>query len=46
MGAQNKRDDNGDDDNDHGEERMESPAIYKNLELILKMGNNKIILTK
>ena len=28
MATQNKRDDNGDDDNDHGEEWMESPLIY------------------
>lgn len=28
MGDQKKRDDNGDDDNDHGEEWMENPHIY------------------
>ena len=28
MGAQKKRDDNGDDDIDHGEEWMENPHIY------------------
>ena len=31
MGAQNKRDDNGDDDNDNGEEWMENPSIYNNV---------------
>ena len=28
MGAQNKRDDNSNDDNDHCEEWMENPPIY------------------
>ena len=28
MGAQEKRDDNGDDDNDHGEEWIENSPIY------------------
>jgi len=28
MRAQKKRDDNGDDDNDHGEKLVENPPIY------------------
>ena len=39
--------DNGDSDNDHGEEWMENPLIYKKiLGWYKKMENNKIILTK
>ena len=31
MGAKKKRDDNGDDRNDHGEEWIKNPPIYNNV---------------
>ena len=31
MGPQVKRDNNGDNDNDHGEEWMQNPPIYKKI---------------
>jgi len=48
MEAQKKKNNNGDDDYDHGEEWMKKSesCLWQSIELISKMENNKIILTK
>ena len=47
VGAQNYGDDNGDDDNDHGEKWMKKHSyLLQSIGLISKMENNKILLTK
>lgn len=38
MGAQKKKDNNGDNDNDHGEEWMKNSPIYNKVSVNLKNG--------